>query len=118
MSGRSLFPLTISLARGWSEEFDGKLRISYSGGADVHNITGLLRRGHLADHHGHHRPQARRLSSASARSPTSSRASSAPGRRGRRRRGRALDESVATDHKYAQAHQARPRRTSSTGRCP
>ncbi|WP_407416811.1 putative selenate reductase subunit YgfK [Paratractidigestivibacter faecalis] len=41
MSGRSLFPLTIHLARKISEEFDGKLRISYSGGADAQNIKGL-----------------------------------------------------------------------------
>ena len=33
MSGRSLFHLTIEMARRFSEEFDGKLRISYSGGA-------------------------------------------------------------------------------------
>ena len=38
MSGRSLFPLTIHLARRISEQFDGKLRISYSGGADAQNI--------------------------------------------------------------------------------
>ena len=42
-------------------EFDGKLRISYSGGADARNIRELYDGGHLADHHGHHRPQARRL---------------------------------------------------------
>ena len=38
MSGRSLFPLTIHLAHRISEQFDGKLRISYSGGADAQNI--------------------------------------------------------------------------------
>ena len=41
MSGRSLFPLTIHLAHKISEEFDGKLRISYSGGADAQNIREL-----------------------------------------------------------------------------
>ena len=45
MSGRSLFPLTIHLARKISEEFDGKLRISYSGGADAQNIKGLYGAG-------------------------------------------------------------------------
>ncbi len=45
MSGRSLFPLTIHLARKISDEFDGALRISYSGGADAHNITALFGAG-------------------------------------------------------------------------
>ncbi|MEM1484213.1 putative selenate reductase subunit YgfK [Oscillospiraceae bacterium PP1C4] len=45
MSGRSLFPLTISLAKRLSKEFDGKLRISYSGGADVYNIEKLFAAG-------------------------------------------------------------------------
>ena len=45
MSGRSLFPLTIHLARRISEQFDGKLRISYSGGADAQNIRGLYGAG-------------------------------------------------------------------------
>ena len=38
MSGRSLFHLTIEMARRFSKEFDGKLRISYSGGADQSNV--------------------------------------------------------------------------------
>ena len=42
MSGRSLYPLTLSLAGKLSHEFDGKLRISYSGGADQHNIRRLV----------------------------------------------------------------------------
>ncbi len=42
MSGRSLYPLTLSLAGKLSHEFDGKLRISYSGGADYHNIKALV----------------------------------------------------------------------------
>ena len=45
MSGRSLFPLTIHLAHKISAEFDGKLRISYSGGADAQNIAGLYGAG-------------------------------------------------------------------------
>ena len=45
MSGRSLYPLTIALARKVAEEFDGKLRISYSGGADAGNIRALFDAG-------------------------------------------------------------------------
>ncbi len=45
MSGRSLYPLTISLAAIISKEFDGKLRISYSGGADFSNIESLFSAG-------------------------------------------------------------------------
>ena len=41
MSGRSLFPLSISLAGMLSREFAGKLRISYSGGADLHSVKAL-----------------------------------------------------------------------------
>ena len=42
MAGRSLYPLTIGLAKKISNEFEGKLRISYSGGADIHNIRRLF----------------------------------------------------------------------------
>ena len=45
MSGRSLFPLTSALAYKLSKEFNGKLRISYSGGADAFNIGELYRCG-------------------------------------------------------------------------
>ena len=45
MSGRALFPLTISLASRFAAEFDGKLRISYSGGADAHNVRALVQAG-------------------------------------------------------------------------
>ena len=45
MSGRSLFPLTIEVARRVSEKFNGKLRISWSGGADAHNIRSLVDAG-------------------------------------------------------------------------
>ena len=38
MSGRALYPLTISLARKISEQFGGKMRISYSGGAEARRI--------------------------------------------------------------------------------
>ena len=45
MSGKSLYPLSISLAAKLAEEFGGKLRISYSGGADYHNIRGIVDAG-------------------------------------------------------------------------
>lgn len=45
MSGRSLFPLTVTLAARLSREFGGSLQISYSGGADFFNIESLLRTG-------------------------------------------------------------------------
>ena len=45
MSGKSLYPLSISLAAKLAKEFDGKLRISYSGGADFHNIKGIVDAG-------------------------------------------------------------------------
>lgn len=45
MSGRALYPLSISLAAKLSKEFDGKLRISYSGGADIHNIGAIVESG-------------------------------------------------------------------------
>ena len=45
MAGRALFPLTIHLASRISETFGGKLRISYSGGADIHNAADLFRAG-------------------------------------------------------------------------
>ena len=45
MSGRALYLLTISLAAKIAREFDGKLRISYSGGADAENIERLFAAG-------------------------------------------------------------------------
>ncbi len=45
MSGRSLFPLTINLARRLSETFDGNINISYSGGATNENIDSLISTG-------------------------------------------------------------------------
>ncbi len=47
MSGAALFPLSISLAAKLSAEFDGKLPISYSGGADVRNIGAIVGAGIL-----------------------------------------------------------------------
>ncbi len=45
MSGRSLYPLSISLASKLAKEFNGTLPISYSGGADAFNITEILETG-------------------------------------------------------------------------
>ena len=45
MAGRALFPLTIHLATRISETFGGRLRISYSGGADINNIADLFGAG-------------------------------------------------------------------------
>lgn len=45
MSGRSLFPLTISLAVRLARAFEGRLRISFSGGADNFNIEDLFATG-------------------------------------------------------------------------
>ena len=45
MSGKSLYPLSISLAAKLAKEFDGRLRISYSGGADYYNIERIVYAG-------------------------------------------------------------------------
>jgi putative selenate reductase len=45
MSGRSLYPLTVELCLRLSKAFDGKLPISYSGGADAFNIRKLFELG-------------------------------------------------------------------------
>lgn len=45
MSGRSLYPLTIEMARRISREFDGQLRLSFSGGIDAKNIVPLFEAG-------------------------------------------------------------------------
>lgn len=45
MSGRSLLPLSISLAYKISKEFNGIVPISYSGGIDSLNIRGLIEAG-------------------------------------------------------------------------
>lgn len=45
MSGRALYPLSLTLAKRIAEQFDGKVRISYSGGATANNIFGLVDAG-------------------------------------------------------------------------
>lgn len=45
MSGKALYPLTIELASRISGQFGGKMRISYSGGADYFHISELFKAG-------------------------------------------------------------------------
>jgi len=45
MSGRALFPLTVTLASRLSHEYGGKLPVSYSGGASEQNIVKLFETG-------------------------------------------------------------------------
>jgi putative selenate reductase len=45
MSGRSLHPLTVNIARKLQNEFNGQLQLSFSGGADAFNISDLLAAG-------------------------------------------------------------------------
>lgn len=45
MSGKSLYALSLSVASRLTKDFDGKLRIAYSGGADYHNIAGIVEAG-------------------------------------------------------------------------
>lgn len=45
MSGKSLYPLSLSVAAKLSRDFDGKLRIAYSGGADAFNIEKIVGTG-------------------------------------------------------------------------
>ncbi len=45
MSGRSLYLLSSELAKRLAVEFDGQLRLSYSGGADQFNIASLFEAG-------------------------------------------------------------------------
>jgi putative selenate reductase len=45
LSGRALLPLTLTLATRLARAFDGKLPISYAGGADARNLTAILGTG-------------------------------------------------------------------------
>ena len=47
MSGRALFPVTVTLFDRLTNEFDGDLRVSYSAGADALNVASLLACGAL-----------------------------------------------------------------------
>ncbi len=45
MSGRPLLPLSLHVAKKLANEFEGKLPISYSGGADAFNLAEILKTG-------------------------------------------------------------------------
>ncbi len=45
MSGKSLYPLSMSVALRLAKDFGGKLRVSYSGGADYFNIKDIVDAG-------------------------------------------------------------------------
>lgn len=45
MSGKALYPLSIALAAKLSKDFEGKLRIAYSGGIDAFNIEKVVSAG-------------------------------------------------------------------------
>ncbi|WP_101696275.1 putative selenate reductase subunit YgfK [Clostridium minihomine] len=45
MSGKSLYPLSLAVATRLSRDFDGKLRIAYSGGCDYFNIQSVIEAG-------------------------------------------------------------------------
>ena len=45
LSGRALFPLSITVASRLAEAFDGELPISFSGGITVHNAQAVFRTG-------------------------------------------------------------------------
>ncbi len=45
MSGRSLYPLTMTLAESLAAEFEGRLPLSFSGGAASWNLAGILDAG-------------------------------------------------------------------------
>ncbi len=45
MSGRALHPISINLAKKLQNEFNGKLLISFSGGADAFNVSELMQCG-------------------------------------------------------------------------
>lgn len=45
MSGKSLWPLTIHLADTLEKAFNGTIRVSFSGGAEAHNIVELFETG-------------------------------------------------------------------------
>lgn len=47
MSGRALYPVTVSLFERLTDTFDGDLAVSYSAGADALNVAGLVACGAL-----------------------------------------------------------------------
>ena len=61
MSGKSLYPLSISLAERVEKAFDGKAPRVLFGGADQYNIADIFACGVWPITHGNHAPQARRI---------------------------------------------------------
>ncbi|MCR5507686.1 MAG: putative selenate reductase subunit YgfK [Lachnospiraceae bacterium] len=45
LSGRALFPLSVALAAKLSDDFDERLRIAFSGGADANNVEDIFEAG-------------------------------------------------------------------------
>ncbi|MCR4806074.1 MAG: putative selenate reductase subunit YgfK [Lachnospiraceae bacterium] len=45
LSGKAIFPLSVSLAAKLSDDFDGRLRIAFSGGADANNVEDIYEAG-------------------------------------------------------------------------
>lgn len=45
MSGKSLYPLSLLVARNLSRSFEGRLRIAYSGGCDYFNVEKVIETG-------------------------------------------------------------------------
>ncbi len=45
LSGKALFPLSVALAARLSDDFDGRLRIAFSGGADANNVEDIYEAG-------------------------------------------------------------------------
>ncbi len=45
LSGKALFPLSVALAARLSDDFEGRLRIGFSGGADANNVEDIFEAG-------------------------------------------------------------------------
>ena len=45
LSGKALFPLSVALAARLSNDFEGRLRIGFSGGADANNVEDIFEAG-------------------------------------------------------------------------
>ena len=42
LSGKALFPLSVALAAKLSDDFDGRLKIAFSGGVDANNVEDIF----------------------------------------------------------------------------
>ncbi len=45
LSGKAIFPLSVALAAKLSDDFDGRLKIAFSGGADANNVEDIYEAG-------------------------------------------------------------------------